>query len=452
MRISMPEKVRTIIHTIEAAGYEAYAVGGCVRDSILGRQPQDWDITTSAHPHQVKSLFSHTVDTGIIHGTVTVILEKEGFEVTTYRIDGEYEDSRHPKDVMFTGNLIEDLRRRDFTINAMAYNDEKGLVDVFGGIEDLERGVIQCVGDPKERFQEDALRMMRGVRFSAQLGYEIVPETKAAIKELAPTLNNISAERIQVELVKLLMSSHPDYLKTAYEVGLTKEFLPEFDICMETTQHNPHHLYSVGEHTLQTLQAVRADKVLRLTMLFHDIGKPSAKTADQDGTHHFYGHEKKSKEMAEQILKRLRFDNDTIAKVTKLVLYHDMQIVPSPANVRRALHKLGEELFPLLFEVKYADMQGQSDYQRDEKEENLHKVKEEYLKVLEANECISLKTLAVSGKDLIEAGMKPGAALGNTLNYLLDIVIEDPGKNTKECLLKEAILWQQMQPEKKSLS
>ena len=251
MVIELPEKVKYVIDTLMDAGYEAYAVGGCIRDSILGRKPEDWDITTSANPMQVKNLFRRTIDTGIQHGTVTVMLEKEGFEVTTYRIDGEYEDGRHPKEVVFTSNLIEDLKRRDFTINAMAYNEKDGLVDAFCGIEDLEKKVIRCVGNPEERFQEDALRMMRAVRFAAQLGFSIEKNTKRAIVELAGNLAKVSAERIQVELVKLLVSNHPEEFMTAYETGLTKVFLPEFDAMIKTPQNNKHHCYNVGEHTIE---------------------------------------------------------------------------------------------------------------------------------------------------------------------------------------------------------
>ena len=314
IKILLPEKVNMIIHTIQAAGFEAYAVGGCVRDSILGRVPDDWDITTSAKPEDIKKLFKRTIDTGIEHGTVTVMLEAEGFEVTTYRIDGEYEDSRHPKEVTFTSNLREDLRRRDFTINAMAYNDEVGLVDIFEGISDIEKKIIRCVGDAKERFTEDALRMMRAVRFSAQLGYSIDEGTKEAIKELAPTLKKISAERVQVELVKLVTSNNPDYLKIAYETKITAIVLPEFDLCMETEQKNPHHMYSVGEHTLWSMKYVERDKVLRLAMLFHDMGKPEAITTDDKGIHHFHGHNELSSQITREVLRRLRFDNDTIHK------------------------------------------------------------------------------------------------------------------------------------------
>ncbi|MBO4515022.1 MAG: CCA tRNA nucleotidyltransferase, partial [Lachnospiraceae bacterium] len=265
--IEIPQKAKEILDVLHGAGFEAYVVGGCVRDSILGRTPQDWDVTTSARPEEVKALFRRTIDTGIQHGTVTVMMDKEGFEVTTYRIDGKYEDSRHPSEVIFTPSLEEDLKRRDFTINAMAYNDRDGLVDLFGGMEDMEKKVIRCVGDARARFGEDALRIMRAVRFSAQLGYEIEAQTREAIRELAPTLRNISAERIQTELIKLVVSGHPEYLRIAWETGITKVVLPEFDLMMETPQNHPHHCYNVGEHTLVSMTQVSADKVLRLTML-----------------------------------------------------------------------------------------------------------------------------------------------------------------------------------------
>mgnify|MGYP000793136968 FL=1 len=242
--IKLPDDVQFIIHTLQLHGFEAYAVGGCVRDSILGREPGDWDITTSAMPEETKALFDKTFDTGIEHGTITVLLNHEGYEVTTYRIDGKYEDSRHPKEVTFTRNLKEDLLRRDFTINAMAYNDKDGIVDIFGGMQDLEKHMIRCVGNARERFSEDALRILRGVRFAAQLGFEIDEETKEGMKLLAPTLENISAERIQVELVKMLTSDRPELIRTAYELGITKVFLPEFDRMMETKQETLHHMYT----------------------------------------------------------------------------------------------------------------------------------------------------------------------------------------------------------------
>lgn len=319
IRIELPEAVRNIINTLQSAGYEAWAVGGCVRDSILGRVPDDWDITTSARPEQVKAIFKKTVDTGIQHGTVTVLWNRAGYEVTTYRIDGEYEDSRHPKEVQFTASLREDLRRRDFTINAMAYNEEAGLVDIFGGIEDIRAKKIRCVGDPMERFSEDALRMMRAVRFSAQLGYEIEEETEAAICRLSPTLQKISAERIRTELVKLLISPHPELLEACWRTGMTAVFLPEFDRMMETSQNNPHHCYNVGEHTIRAMKASAPEKTLRLALLFHDMGKPETKTTDGEGIDHFRGHEVKSSDMARTVMRRLKFDNNTIDRVVRLV-------------------------------------------------------------------------------------------------------------------------------------
>lgn len=437
--ISLPEKVRYIINTITKAGYEAFAVGGCIRDSILGQVPDDWDITTSASPHQVKRLFAWTLDTGIRHGTVTVMLDKEGFEVTTFRIDGDYEDGRHPKNVTFTSSLIEDLKRRDFTVNAMAYNDQTGLVDAFEGIKDLNAGIIRCVGSPRERFSEDALRILRAVRFSARLGYEIDPQTLDAIRELAPNLIRVSAERIQAELTKLAVSPHPENLRIAYETGITRIILPEFDACMETEQNNPHHCYSVGEHILKSMQEISSNKILRLAMLFHDIGKPLTQTADENGIHHFHGHPAVSGEIAGSVLKRLKFDNHTISMVTRLVKYHDQKVLPEPKYVRRAILRMGEDIFPLLYDVKLADLKAQSTFQRMEKEANLEMVYQIYRQIMDERQCVSLKTLAISGRDLIDhTGLKPGRELGETLQNLLDMVIEDPSLNERETLLKIA--------------
>lgn len=436
MRIELPEKVKKILDTLTEAGYEAYAVGGCVRDSILGRIPNDWDVTTSAKPVEVKALFPRTVDTGIQHGTVTVMLGREGFEVTTYRIDGEYEDSRHPKEVTFTASLAEDLKRRDFTINAMAYNEQSGLVDLFDGIRDIRERRIRCVGNPEERFSEDALRMMRAVRFSAQLGYEIEEETEQAVAKLAPTLSKISAERIQTELLKLVLSDHPDYLRRAYETGLTSVFFPEFDWAMEQDQNHPHHKYSVGEHTLHAMQAVEPERVLRLTMLFHDLGKPNVHTVDEDGIDHFKGHAAVGEEIARNVLRRLKFDNDTIDQVKRLVFYHDYHVAETQSGVRRAANKIGVELFPALLKVKYADVAAQSDYKRQEKFDTLQHLDAIYREVLEEGQCMTLKDLAVTGKDLIECGMQPGKELGEALSRLLEVVLDHPEYNTKEQLLR----------------
>ena len=434
-RIDLPHNVDKIITTLQENGYEAYAVGGCVRDSILGRVPGDWDITTSAMPDETKALFPKTFDTGIEHGTVTVLLDGEGFEVTTYRIDGEYEDSRHPKEVTFTRCLEEDLLRRDFTINAMAYNTKDGLVDLFGGIEDIERKVIRCVGDARARFSEDALRILRGIRFAAQLGFEIEEDTRTGMKELAPTLKNISAERIQVELVKTLVSKKPSLLRDAYELGITEQFLPEFDLMMKTEQENQHHMYNVGEHTLHALESIRADKVLRVTMLLHDIGKPATKTVDEKGIAHFIKHAIEGEGIAKKVLRRLKFDNDTLNKVSKLVLFHDYWMPANDKNVRRAINKIGEDLFPYYIEVRRADIMAQSDYEREEKCQNLDEIERIYGEILSKGQCVSLKTLAISGKDLIQAGMKPGKEIGDKLVEFLELVLDNPELNTKEQLL-----------------
>ena len=435
MKIQLPEKVKVVIQTLEAAGYEAYAVGGCVRDSVLGRIPADWDITTSALPEQVKELFHRTIDTGIEHGTVTVMMDKEGFEVTTYRVDGEYRDHRHPEQVNFTGELKEDLRRRDFTINAMAYNDRCGMVDAFGGIEDLKHGVIRCVGVARERFEEDALRILRAVRFAAQLGFEIEKETADAARALAGNLKDISAERIQTELVKLLVSPHPEMLRTAYELGITRVVLPEFDVMMETPQHHPHHMYSVGEHTLKALEFTDPEKVLRLSVLFHDFGKPQTRTT-VDGVDHFHGHANVSAQETVRIMRRLKFDNATMDQVKRIVLYHDARPQPDERQIRRLLHRAGEDIFPGLFQVMGADILAQSEYRKMEKLVNLERVHQVYDEILKRKDCISLKNLQVTGKDLIAAGMKPGKKIGEILNQMLEDVLETPEHNEREYLLK----------------
>lgn len=436
MTITLPQDVKFILNTLQNAGYEAYAVGGCVRDSILGRIPDDWDITTSAKPLEVKELFPKSFDTGIQHGTITVLINHVGYEVTTYRIDGEYEDGRHPKQVQFTPNLIEDLKRRDFTINAMAYNDEEGLVDCFEGLKDIENKVIRCVGDPYERFNEDALRIMRAVRFAAQLGYDIDVTTKQAVRDLAPNLSKISVERINVELTKLLVSKHPEMIRDLYELGITAIVLPEFDLTMKTEQNNPHHCYNVGEHTIHALMNVREDKVLRLAALLHDFGKPQCKTTGESGRDHFYGHPAVSEELAKAILRRLRYDNDTIAKVSRLVLYHDYRMGDGRKGTRKAMCKVGEDLFDMLLELQHADILAQSDYGREEKLENLSRVRKDVEAIRAQSECVSLKTLAVTGNDLIHAGMKPGKEIGETLTRLLEVVLENPERNTKEELLE----------------
>ncbi|MCC8141477.1 MAG: HD domain-containing protein [Lachnospiraceae bacterium] len=440
MRIELPDKVSYLISELNKAGFDAYAVGGCVRDAILGRTPEDWDVTTPATPKQVKNVFRgpgiFTVDTGIEHGTVTVMMDGEGFEVTTYRLDGHYDDARHPSEVTYTDVLTEDLKRRDFTINAMAYNEDAGLVDAFDGLDDLNRGVIRCVGNPEERFGEDALRMMRAVRFAAQLGFAIDADTRAAIPKLADNLSLISAERIRTELVKLLISPHPDAMREVWETGMADVFLPEFSRLMETEQNNPHHCGTVGEHTIRSLMEVDPDPVLRLTMLFHDIAKPYCVKKGEDGFDHFHGHPRLGAEMTREIMRRLKFDNDTIARVCALVAAHDDRpYPPTKQAVRRSIYRNGVEQYPALFAVKRADILAQSDYLQKEKLEYMDEYEAVYDQIMEAHDCLSRKDLAVTGSDLIEAGIKPGKEMGQILSRMLEDVIDEPSLNEKQILL-----------------
>lgn len=435
MTIELPKKVSEIINRLQSNGYEAYAVGGCVRDSILGREPQDWDITTSAKPEQVKALFEYTIDTGIQHGTVTVMLDHEGFEVTTYRIDGEYEDARHPKEVIFTSQLIEDLKRRDFTINAMAYNETDGLVDAFDGIGDLQRKVIRCVGNPMERFTEDALRILRAVRFAAQLDCVIDQATQEAITRLAPNLAKISAERIQVELVKLLVSPHPGRMRQIYELGIADVILPEFSVMMNTEQNNPYHIYTVGEHSVRATEFVAANKALRIAAFLHDVAKPACKNPDENGIDHFYRHAEQGAQMARVILRRLKFDNDTIGKVTGLIRGHADRPAMTAKSVRRAMVRNGLEHYPALFELMRADALAHAETYKEEKLLFIDEYEKIYQQILEENNCLTLKDLAVSGRDLIAQGIAPGKDIGEILHRMLDDVIEDPALNQREVLL-----------------
>ena len=433
--IRIPEGALQILRVLRNAGYEAYIVGGCVRDMHLGVEPHDWDITTSARPDEVKALFGRTIDTGLKHGTVTVMCDREPFEITTYRVDGIYEDGRHPKEVTFTASLAEDLKRRDFTINAMAYSEETGVVDLFGGLQDLSDGVVRAVGNPRERFGEDALRIMRAFRFAAKLGFRVEENTRAAAMQLAGSLERISWERIRDELEKILTSPQPQMMRELWRAGITAVILPEFDRCMETPQNNPHHCFDVGEHTLKCLQEVRADKVLRLTMLLHDIGKPPCRSTDEKGIDHFYGHPEIGEKMTLQILRRLKYDNATIRQTTGLVLCHDQGFRLTPAGVRKAIVRVGEDLFPLLLEVKQADLNAQSDYKREQKQEMLDKARELYDEIIARGDCLSLRTMAVSGDDLISAGLEPGRELGAVLERMFADVLATPEHNDREYLL-----------------
>ncbi len=451
----MPNAAAWIIDTLYNAGYEAYAVGGCIRDSIMGRTPHDWDITTSAKPEEIKRLFRRTIDTGIQHGTVTVMIKSEGYEVTTYRVDGDYSDHRRPDRVDFADELSEDLRRRDFTVNAMAYNDRVGLVDLFGGLSDIENKVIKCVGEPDERFNEDALRILRAVRFSAQLDFEMEEKTREAIKDHVKELSFVSAERIEAEFTKLIMSSHPEKLEDAYELGITKVFIPEFDAMMETEQRTPYHKFDVGHHTIEVMKHVRPEKYMRYAALLHDIGKPVCKTTEErppekqityngityTTVDHFKGHAEAGSRMAPDILKRLRMDNDTIDRVRRLVYYHDagIQIEITKKFVRRLMSKAGVENFGDLLELKRADTDGQSDYKREDKLYRLSLIKKYETEILEEGDAITIKNLALNGNDLMKMGYKKGPVMGEILRFLLDKVLDEPELNEKETLSRLAL-------------
>ena len=400
VRIELPKDVRHIINVLMENGYEAYAVGGCVRDSILGRTPGDWDITTSALPMQVKALFRRTVDTGIQHGTVTVMLGKNGYEVTTYRIDGKYEDSRHPKSVEFTSNLVEDLKRRDFTINAMAYNDEHGIVDAFDGMGDLKRGIIRCVGKAHDRFDEDALRILRAVRFSAQLGFDIEDDTAKAAKELAPTLVKISRERIHTELNKLLLSDNPDYFSVVYDLGVMKIIIPELE------NIDAHKLDKI-KHFIKKTSAVLPERYAALL---------SCVDADTAG----------------RILKGLKLDNATISMVSKLVKYYNMNPVVSEAAVRHYINEVGENdaLRIIDFNISVCGSELNKGYTD---------MKKICVMVMERGDCTELRTLKISGKDLRGAGFPAGKQLGEILQRLLCEVLDNPEFNEYNYLLKRAV-------------
>ena len=445
MQITYPKNVKNIIDRLQDAGYEAYAVGGCVRDSYLGTEPNDWDITTSALPEDVKKLFRRTIDVGIQHGTVKVMIGSEGYEITTFRIDGEYEDSRHPKEVTFTDKLREDLCRRDFTINAMAYSKSTGLVDLFGGVDDLKSGIIRAVGDARQRFSEDALRILRALRFSARFGYDIDEDTVKAIKELAPNLSNISAERIREELEKLICSDHPDRMRMAYEYGITAVIFPEWDAMMECDQNTPHHFTDVGDHTIVALEYIvknysdigdADNRLLRIATLLHDIAKPVMKTTGSDGFNHFRGHPEAGVKMAEAFMKRLKYDNDTTNRVKTLVRYHDDKPELTYPSVRRFIADVGVSNMEELIRLKYADLYAHADYQWDEKLYQVETFEKMYRKVISDKDALTINDLAVNGRDLMDCGIKNGPAIGRSLHALLQIVMDDPSENVREKLLE----------------
>ncbi len=439
-KINIPHNANTIIHALQDNCHTAYIVGGCVRDSIMGRNPHDWDICTSATPTQMLEIFKgyRVIETGLKHGTITIVIDGEQYECTTYRIDGEYTDSRRPDSVTFTANLTEDLKRRDFTVNAMAYNDKEGLVDPFGGREDIERKTIRCVGSPDERFGEDALRIMRAVRFSAQLGFSIEPDTAASMVKLSENLKNIAIERINVELCKMIVSPTAAHLISQYADVFVK-FIPELSPMRGFEQNNPHHQHDVFFHTIHALENCPSfDLTTRLAVLFHDFGKPHCYQDGEDGIRHFKGHPKVSADMADEIMKRMKFDNETRNNVVQLVFYHDSTFEVGKKYVKRWLNKVGVEQFHRLLNVRRADLKGQRENYDKISYSKLNLIEQMIDEVLQENQCFALKDLAVNGKDLIEIGFKADKKLGEILNSLLEGVINEEYENDKEILLNIA--------------
>lgn len=440
MKIQIPPQAAEVLERFHRSGREAYVVGGCVRDSLLGCKPNDWDVTVSALPEETERIFSdcRVVKTGIRHGTVKVFLGGLPVEVTTFRVDGAYSDGRHPDQVTFTRNLKEDLARRDFTVNAMAYNEEEGLVDCFGGKEDLSRGIIRCVGNPDTRFHEDGLRILRALRFSSELGFIIEAGTAKSIVQNRDLLGRIAEERICTEFTKLLCGKEAaNVLRCFREV--VAEFLPEVRPAFDFQQHNPHHIYDVWEHTLHALDAVTPEPELRLTMLLHDLGKPQCFTLDAKGVGHFYGHPEKSAVLGAQLLKRLRYDHKTAETVELLVRWHDFPILPEERSLRRRLNRFGEKNLRRLIQVEFADAQGKADPENDYTA-SLRKVLPLLDHILQLKQCFTLKDLAVHGADLLKYGVPEGPAIGQTLRQLLDAVIDEKCPNEKTQLLRYAKL------------
>ena len=444
IKINIPADANELIHTLQNNGHSAYIVGGCVRDSILGRTPHDYDICTSATPSEMLEIFKDKkiIKTGLQHGTVTVVVNGEPYEITTYRIDGIYSDNRRPDTVTFTDKLVEDLRRRDFTINAMAYNDEEGLIDPFNGMEDIKYKKISCVGFAEDRFGEDALRILRAIRFAAQLEFTIMPGTDWEIHKQYKNLENISIERINSEFCKI--ASSDDF---CVELLLYKDvfslFIPELKDMFDFPQNNPWHIWDVFGHTIHAVEYCDSDDlVVRLAVFFHDFGKPHSYQDGEDGIRHFKGHGKVSADMTDSIMKRLRFDNETRNNVVELVSYHDATFEVGKKYVKRWLNKIGEKQFRRLLQVKKADNKAQNLELSSDRIKELSEIEALIDEVLQEDECFSLKDLAVNGKDLIGVGYKAGKELGNTLNKLLQLVIDGDCPNEKEKLLQEAeSLW-----------
>ena len=438
MEIEISEGARRIIKILNLKGFEAYVVGGAVRDCFMKKTPHDFDIATNALPQDIKKTFPKTVDIGIKHGTVAVMDNNTCYEVTTFRTDGEYLDSRHPSDVQFVSDLRSDMLRRDFTINALAYNDQSGIIDCVSGVRDIENKIIRCVGDPEKRFREDALRMMRAVRFSVVLGFEIEQNTAAAIKKCAILIKKISAERIREEIEKILRSENPGGIIKLHELGLLQYIIPELDICFSVPQKNKYHIYNVGEHIIHATAESADDITIRWAALLHDIGKPLCKSVDQNGIIHFYGHHRESVRLADDILHRLRLDNESRKNILLLIENHDIRIDPNPVSVKRVMARLGEDLFLKLLMLQEADNRAKNPKYLDDKLNRLSEVRLIYRKVLSERQPYMASDLVINGRDLIKIGFRAGREIGDTLRQLLDEVLINPSLNKREYLMMRA--------------
>lgn len=439
MEIHIPTGARKIIARLEQHGYEAYIVGGCVRDSLMGKRPSDWDICTSARAEEMIALFEdkRVIPTGIQHGTLTILAEDGAYEVTTFRIDGEYLDHRHPKSVAFTRELAEDLSRRDFTINAMAWHPERGLIDLFGGVEDLRDRLVRAVGDPVQRFNEDGLRMLRMVRFATVLDFDYDPATYDAVRKQGHLLQYISKERIQVELNKILLAAHPARgLEDLYTLGMYPYIIPMMCHTVGFAQRGGHHFLDVFEHSLLAVGVIAPELVLRLTMLLHDIGKPFVWDSSESLSYdRFDDHAAVSAKLAGKILRDLKYDNATRKDVVELIAHHNDILLPDPVNVRHALARLGEVQTRRLVQVKVADLIA---HDLAGERENILALFAEISDVIDEvvarGDCTSVKALAIGGQDMMALGLS-GRAIGQMLNAALELVLEKPEMNTRETLL-----------------
>ncbi len=427
--------VQQVMSQLTNAGFEAFVVGGCVRDRLRGVPPHDWDVTTNALPHQLLSVFDgwKVIPTGIKHGTVTIMVENEPIEVTTYRVDGAYTDHRRPDRVIFTPSLEEELARRDFTVNAMAYHPDKGLIDPFGGKADLDAGIIRCVGDPHRRFEEDALRIMRGLRFASTLSFVIEDKTAEAIHSKAPLLQAVAAERTYQELKGLLLGDGAREVLLSYP-DVLEEFIPEIKAMRECDQHHPCHIADVYTHSVLALAKAPKDIILRLTMLLHDCGKPLCHTADEEGIDHFYGHAKLGQELVGHRLLALKAERHTIDTVSSLIHHHDALFPATRPVIKHWLNRLGEENFRLLLQVKRADALGQHPAVWEERTAVIDQLENTLDELLAEAPCFDRSQLAVNGHDLMALGIT-GRKVGRVMDDLLTEVIEERLKNEKSALL-----------------